>query len=80
MQYPIYRLGLALVLFGLLAGCSGSNNAYIDSSKQKLSNGASSLANQQIQQIENNPHIPPAAKAAAINQIRSHQNFGPGKP
>jgi hypothetical protein len=52
-------------------GCCG-NNANIDSSKQNPAD----LANKQIQAIENNPHIPPAAKAAAIQQIRSHQNVG----
>lgn len=61
---------LALVLIVLAAGLFVR---YFSSSNSGTRPGATKAdIEKQIGDIQNNPHMPPQAKAIAINQIRSH--------
>jgi len=60
-----------------LCGCDamgGGNTANRDSSAPTESNVS---VEDQIKKIDADTHMPPAAKEAAKNQLRSHQNAAP---
>ena len=64
---------VCLMLSGLMVGCG----------KDAGQNGENApTAQEQIQQINNNPNMPPQAKAMAIRQIQARQGGGaaPGSP
>ncbi|MGC8668239.1 MAG: hypothetical protein ACP5VE_09015 [Chthonomonadales bacterium] len=61
---------LALVLIVIAAGLFVR---YFSASSSGTRPGATAAdIEKQIADIQNNPHMPPQAKAIAINQIRSH--------
>jgi len=60
---------LAVVLIVLAVGLFAR---YFSSGSDRARPGGTADIEKQIADIQNNPHMPPQAKAIAINQIRSH--------
>jgi hypothetical protein len=67
------RLTAFLALGPLLIGCSGVDSGGTDPSKVQT-------AQQQLKAIQDNPNIPPAAKAQAEAAFESHQGMGNYQP
>ncbi|HZP82049.1 MAG TPA: hypothetical protein VFB21_10450 [Chthonomonadaceae bacterium] len=64
-------IGLLPILGMALPGCSGDRIA-VDKAAVKV--GRAATAAQQLKEIEDNPHMPPAAKEAARATILQNQN------
>jgi hypothetical protein len=62
----------AIALIGMVAGCSQKSSA--------TTSPATATAAQRIQEVQNNPNIPPQARAAIVHNWENPPSMGYGGP